>query len=68
MKALTDTDQRVMLREITLEQANAATATIAGHATSRTDLLALLDMIRPAPYTPCADPSRRRAQPRWLSA
>ena len=52
------------LTEITTATANQATATIAGHALDRADLLHLLDVIRPAPHNPAADPATRRALPR----
>ena len=63
MKA--DTDTRLALGVITDDQANAATATIAAHATDRADLSRLLAMIAPAPHQPGASPAARRAAPRW---
>ena len=62
MKA--DTDQRLMLTEITEATANAAVRMIAANATNRADLLHLLDVIQPKPHTPDAGQVRRRAQPR----
>ena len=64
MKALTDTDHRVMLREVTEAQCDAAVAMIARHATSRADLAELLAMVAPMPYSPVSSPSVRRALPR----
>lgn len=64
MKSLTDTDQRVMLTEITEAQADAAVATIARYAIDRADLAELLAMVAPMPYSPTASPSLRRALPR----
>lgn len=62
MKA--DTDQRLALTTITDDQANAATAVIAAHATDRADLMRLLRMIQPAPHQVDATPAARRAEPR----
>lgn len=69
MKGLSDTDQRLMLSELTVDTANAATRMIARHAVDRADLLDLLDKIRPTPHTPEPGPATRRALPlRGVSA
>ena len=62
MKA--DTDQRLMLATVTVEQDNAATSVIADHARNRAELVAFMQMIAPAPHNPDTTPSRRRATPR----
>jgi hypothetical protein len=64
MKALTDTDQRLMLADVTVAQANEAVATIARYARDRAELGLFLAMVAPAPHTVEADPAARRALPR----